>query len=109
MKKLTRLTLSSATVALALVVSGCQIDGGPDITDIFSAELDDTTDLSVRVKQALKRTPQTSFSRILVTKVGDDTVKLSGFVQNDATSYEAERVAGQVAGVRHVFNSLVVE
>lgn len=101
--------MSSGAIALALILAGCQSAGGPLIADDFITVVDDSSDLSVKVKRALKASPQTAVNNIMVTKVGDDTVKLSGYVINDATSYEAERVAGQVEGVRHVFNSLVVQ
>ena len=101
--------MSSVALALALVLGGCGFDGGPIITSDFGQVLDDNSDLSVRVKRALRDSPQTSVNRIKVTKTGDDTVKLSGFVFNDADSDEAERVAGRVEGVRHVFNALVIQ
>jgi len=106
LKSITRLIVSSVVVALLLSVSACQTDSGPEF--IGFSDLDETSDLAVRVKRALKIAPQTAVNSILVTKVGDDTVKLSGYVLDDATKYEAERVAGQVEGVRHVFNSLTV-
>lgn len=101
--------MSSGAIALALMLSGCQNAGGPVITEDLFTVVDDSSDLSVKVKRALRSSPQTAVNNIMVTKVGDDTVKLSGYVINDATSHEAERVAGQVEGVRHVFNSLVVQ
>lgn len=104
-----KISMSSGVIALSLILTGCQSAGGPLITEDLITVVDDQSDLSVRVKRALKAAPQTAVNQIMVTKVGDDTVKLSGYVLNDATSHEAERVAGQVEGVRHVFNSLVVQ
>ncbi len=109
MRKHVRLTMSSLVVGLSLVVGGCGFDGGPIITQNIGTTVDDSTDLSVSVKRALKKTPQTALSNIYVTKVSSDSVKLSGYVTDDATLYEAERVAGQVEGVRFVVNSLIVQ
>lgn len=95
-------------VCFALLVGGCQWDGGPLIEGDIGTVVDDTAALSVKVKKALRNSPQTSNVNIRVTTVSDDTVKLSGFVTNDAVLYEAERVANGVSGVRFVVNSLVV-
>jgi len=95
-------------LGLALVVGGCGFDGGPIITDDIGTVVDDSAVLSLRVKSALRDNPQTAVSNILVTSVSEDSVKLSGFVLNKAIVDEAERVAGQVDGVRFVVNSLVV-
>jgi len=95
-------------VACALVLGSCGFDGRPLITENIGTTVDDSAELSLRVKQALKRAPQTAVSNIMVTKVSDDSVKLSGYVTDDATAHEAERVAGQVSGVRFVVNSLAV-
>ncbi len=104
-----RLSISSLLVSAALILGGCQFDGGPLITEEFGTTVDDTAELSVKVKRALKRAPQTAVSNIMVTTVSSDSVKLSGYVSNDATSHEAERVAGQVSGVRFVVNALVIQ
>ena len=101
--------MSSGAIALAITLAGCQSVGAPIFTDDFGTVVDDNSDLSIKVKQALKAAPRTAVNNILVTKVGDDTVKLSGYVSDDATLYEAERVANKVEGVRHVFNSLVIQ
>jgi len=69
--------------------------------------MEDTMSLSLRVKQALKNNPQTMHARILVT-TKDDTVKLSGYVDNDAAVAEAERLTNQVPGVRFVVNALYI-
>ena len=90
------------------MAGGCQWDGGPLIKDNIGTVVDDTAELSVKVKRALRSAPQTSNVNIRVTTVSEDSVKLSGFVSNTATADEAERVAGQVSGVRFVVNSLVV-
>ncbi len=95
-------------MSLALVIGGCGFDGQPIITEPLITTVDDSADLSLAVKRALKKSPQTSIYNILVTTVNEDTVKLSGLVQDDATLYEAERVAGRVPGVRIVLNSLAV-
>lgn len=100
--------VSGLVVSLALLVGGCQWDGGPLIEGDIGTTVDDTSDLSVKVKKALRNAPQTAISNIKVTTVSDDTVKLSGYVSNDAIRHEAERVAGQVSGVRFVVNNLAI-
>ena len=109
MKNSIRISISSAAIALALVLSGCQSFGKPVFTNDFGTKVDDQSDLSTKVKAALRASPRTAVNNIFVTKTGDDTVKLSGSVDSDATSYAAEQVAESVDGVRHVFNSLVIE
>ena len=110
MKNFIKTSMSSGAFALALVLGGCgALDGQSVSQRIFDPVLEDNSDLSVRVKRALRDTPRTSVNNIQVSKVGDDTVKLSGFVFNDADSDAAERVAGRVEGVRHVFNALIIQ
>lgn len=101
-----RLLAPTITAIVVLTVSGCESTGGFGTIDGFGGELDDSSDLSAKVRRALRNAPQTAVNRILVSQVGEDTVKLSGSVRDSATSYEAERVANAVAGVRHVFNEL---
>ena len=107
MKKLVRLPVSSLVIGLALVIGGCTSGfGQPIFNEPVLTRVDDTSDLSLAVKRALKNSPQTSIYNIYVTAVNEDTIKLSVVVQDDATLYEAERVAGRVDGVRIVLNSL---
>lgn len=95
-------------LGLALIVGGCGFDGGPIITEDIGTVVDDTAELSIKVKRALRNSPRTAILNISVTTVSEDSVKLSGFVSNNETIHEAERVANQVEGVRFVVNSLVV-
>lgn len=101
-----------AALPLVAVLSGCGFDGGPVFNENFDHKVNmggdvaDSLPLSVRVKQALRANPQTTLSQIHVSSVSDDSVKLAGNVDNDAIRQEAERVAGQVEGVRFVVNSL---
>lgn len=108
-----RAPLIVALVAVvALAVGACQTaDTGTvfGTVDGFGSELSDSSALSAKVRRALRNSPDTAANKILVSQVGEDTVKLSGFVRDSATSFEAERVAGQVDGVRHVFNDLIVQ
>lgn len=108
MKNYLRLPSIVLTLGLALLAGGCQFDGGPLITEDIGTTVDDSLELSVKVKLALRRAPQTAVSNIMVTTVSDDSVKLSGFVTDEATVHEAERIASQVPGVRFVVNSLGV-
>ncbi|MFK7854434.1 MAG: BON domain-containing protein [Granulosicoccus sp.] len=99
---------------LVLGVAGCSFDGEPIFKDGEGPSIDvlgkveDSAPLTVRVKKALRNNAQTSLARIQISSPSDDTIKLSGFVDNDATRYEAERVAGNVSGVRHVVNNIDV-
>jgi len=96
-------------IASTLLLAACQTGGQPLIDDDFLAlPGEQTTDLSLDVIRALKRTPQTATQQIRVTALSEDTVKLTGFVPDDSTFYEAERVAGDVSGVRLVVNGLNV-
>lgn len=96
-------------LASSLWMAGCQTGGQPLIDDDFLAlPGEQTTDLSLDVKRALRNSGQTATLNIRVTSVSDDSVKLSGFVSNSATMHEAERVASRVSGVRHVVNGLVI-
>lgn len=108
MKKFMRLTGSAVVFSLALVVGGCSFDGSPVIAEDILTTVDDSSELSVRVKRALRNSPQTASLLVNVTTLSDDTVKISGFLSNKETMFEVERVAGQVQGVRHVVNNMVV-
>ncbi len=107
MKKIMRLTGLSVSFGLALVVGACGFDGQPVITDDFVTVVSDDAELSLRVKQALRDSPQTAVLNIDVSTISEDSVRLSGFVSNDATIYEAERIANGVPGVRIVVNTLI--
>lgn len=98
--------VSAILLGCALILGGCGFDGGPLITEDILTTVDDSAELSLKVKHALRTSPQTSLLRINVAQVSEDTVKLSGFVNDDATRHEAERVASQVPGVRFVVNTL---
>ena len=106
LKKMMRISGLSFVIALAMVVGGCSVDGGPVITEDIGTVLNDSSELSVRVKRALRNSPRTAILNVNVVKVSDDTVRISGFVNNQELIYEVERVAGRVEGVRHVFNDL---
>lgn len=99
---------------VVLGVSGCAFDGKPIFKDGESADvkifepINDSAPITLKVKRALRNNAQTAQERIQVSSPSDDTVKLSGFVSNDAAKYEAERVAGNVSGVRFVQNNLDV-
>ena len=107
MKNTNFLLSTVAVISISLALGGCQLNSSENTLGGFGT-VEDSADLSLKVRSALKQSPQTAISNISVSLVGQDTVKLSGFVSDDATSHAAERVAGQVEGVRHVFNSLTV-
>ncbi len=98
--------------AATALLAGCSTDGktlfGEDSdhkVNVFTAS-QDSKPLSVSVRAALRNNGQTAVSRIRVSQDSEDTVKLTGNVDNDAVRHEAERVAYQVEGVRFVVNNL---
>lgn len=104
----------SGALLFVLAMSGCEFnersvieDNSKDNPLHYGGDLDDSMSLSLRVKRALKNNPQTMHARILVS-TKNDTVKLSGYVDNNAVVAEAERIANQVAGVRFVVNALYI-
>lgn len=108
MRKILSMQRLAWVLSLVILAGGCQSNGGPLIDGDIGTVVDDNSALSVKVKNALRASPQTSNVNIRVTTVSGDSVKLSGFVSNDAVLYEAERVANKVPGVRFVVNSLVI-
>jgi hypothetical protein len=108
-----KIALAAGVLPLAVLVSGCQFDGQPVFKDDdhsfnFGGSTNDSAPLSERVRQALRNNPETAIVRVQVSQISEDSVKLSGFVDNDAISHQLERVAGQVEGVRFVVNSLFI-
>ena len=113
MKNRTKTALLIGLIPLSTMLGGCQLTGEPIFKDSnenfnFGGQVNDDATLSNRVRQALRNSPETAILRIEVSTLSEDSVKLSGFVSNDAISHEAERIAGQVSGVRYVVNSLFV-
>lgn len=99
---------SAATVLLAGCATnggGVFEEGGDHKVNVFTAS-QDSKPLSVLVREALRSNGQTVIARIRVSQDSEDTVKLTGNVNDDATRQEAERVAYQVEGVRFVVNNL---
>jgi len=109
-----------ALVFLMSLLSGCAASGPTVITDEGGLLVDkehkvnvltatsDSKPLSVQVRAALRNNGQTVTSRIRVSQDSEDTVKLTGAVNNSAVRYEAERVAYGVSGVRFVVNNLTI-
>jgi hypothetical protein len=95
-------------LSASLLMMGCQTGETLIDDDFLSLPGEQTTNLSLDVRRALRNSGQTATLNIRVTGLSDDTVKLAGFVPDSSTLYEAERVAGRVSGVRHVVNGLVV-
>jgi len=75
-----KLLAMTATMSMGLILAGCETTDGPLITEDLITKVDDTSPLSVRVKQALRNSPQTASLRFDVTQASDDTVKISGSV-----------------------------
>lgn len=68
----------------------------------------DSKPLSSKVREALRNNGQTVTARIRVSQDSEDTVKLTGAVNDAGVVHEAERVAYGVAGVRFVVNNLYI-
>ena len=116
MLKIKTIVLMLSLVPAVALVGGCGFDGGaifggsgtsPNI-NVFGA-VNDAQPLSVQVKKALRNNGQTAQARINVSQSSEDTVRLAGFVSNDAVRQEAERVAYRIDGVRFVVNTLDIE
>lgn len=82
---------------------GCESGGG--VGDRVRA-LEDDAPLSLAVAEALNRDPEVNHFSIRVKSIDADTVRLSGFVDNDGQRGQAERVALAVDGVKTVVNTL---
>lgn len=95
-------------VVMLLLVTGCGWDGGPIINEDIGPAVDDSQPISLEVKKLLRQSPQTAIEAISVVMVSEDSVKLTGFVGDEATRVEAERLADSVPGVRFVVNALAV-
>lgn len=113
MKTSIKMGLAVGIVPFVMFASGCQFNGEPIFKDgeqafNFGGATNDSAPLSERVRQALRNNPETATLRIQISEVSEDSVKLSGFVNNDAISHQIERVAGEVEGVRFVVNSLFI-
>ncbi|MFT4714819.1 MAG: osmotically-inducible protein OsmY [Granulosicoccus sp.] len=113
MKTRIKMALAVGIMPLVMLASGCQFTGEPLFQESehsfnFGGATNDSALLSERVRQALRNNPETAIVRIQISELSEDSVKLSGFVDNDAISHQIERVAGQVEGVRFVVNSLFI-
>ncbi|PID63610.1 MAG: hypothetical protein CSB44_01215 [Gammaproteobacteria bacterium] len=99
---------SVLALVVAMTLAGCQSSGNNALDDLVGTIGDDAP-LSLKVRQALQSSPQTRRLNIDVATLDDGTtVRLAGFVNNEAERHEAERIAGQVEGVVHVANTISV-
>lgn len=111
MKYLRNVAATFLLVVLSIVVSACQVNGEPVFNEGFLDTITgdpEITELTLAVRNALQRNGQTANQRIVVSLLSEDSVKLSGYVPDEATFHEAERVAYAVDGVRIVSNGLNV-
>lgn len=111
MKSFGQLSTAIVSATLVLVLSGCQGSGGQVFHDDFLSSVtgdSEPTELTIQIKQALKRNGQTLLHNIDVVLLSEGSVKLIGTVPDSATSAEAERVAYSVDGVRIVANGLYI-
>ena len=105
--------LGAATLifAAAMFISGCEVNGQQVFNDQFLASVngsEEPTELTLKIRQALRNNGQTAIYNIKVSLLSEDSIKLSGYVPDSATLHEAERVAYSVEGVRIVANGLVI-
>jgi len=80
--------------------------GGHEVD--FGGDLNDLKPISLQVREKLRNNAQTALARIQVSTPNADTVRLTGFVDNDGIRQEAERLAYQVNGVRFVVNTIEI-
>ncbi len=98
---------------VAITLVSCAANGGPVIySDDHQVNIlrntSDAKPLSNQVRASLKSNARTRTSLIYVSQGSSDTVTLSGQVNDQATIFEAERIAYTVQGVRFVVNNLLV-
>lgn len=101
-------------LATSLLLTACGSGGGfvlSDETDhgvnVLTAK-ENSKPLSRLVREAQGGDLQTVAASIRVSQDSDDTVKQTGFVQNNQVRFQAERIASLVEGVRFIVNNLVV-
>ena len=96
-----------------IMLLGCATENGPVVfsddhqVNTF-APIENSAPLSNQVRAALKASARTRYQQISVGQDNEDTVKLSGTVNDSALTFEAERIAYTVTGVRFVVNNLIV-
>lgn len=111
MKRFVKLSAVAITTLMALALGGCQSNGQQVFDDDFLSSVmgdSEPTELTIQIKQALKRNGQTALHNIDVVLLSEGSVKLIGTVSDSATMAEAERVAYSIDGVRIVANGLYV-
>jgi len=99
-----RAGLVPAALLATLLVGGCE---NPQLRSITPSLQDDSA-LARDVGEALGERPELMRFSISVKSLDEDTVRLSGRVDNEAQRYAAERAASRVAGVRSVINTIYV-
>jgi len=99
-----RTSLATAATALALVVvSGCAVTRGQESAGAY---VDDAA-ITTSVKAKMVENKNVDASAIKVETL-NGTVLLSGFAKNGLEKAEAERLARDTKGVRHVKNEILV-
>jgi len=104
------MTLRTAPAALAFLLvltgglAGCQTGS---LSEAF-VPLSDASPLSNDVRAALRASPETMHSNILVKSVGEGRVRLSGALNSESLVNTAEQIARQVPGVTGVINTLQI-
>ena len=91
-------------LALVTLIAGC---AGSSTRESTGEYIDDTT-ITTKVKAEIFNDPMLKVLQINVESY-KGVVQLSGFVNSKQAAERAEQVAGSVAGVKDVKNSLVVK
>lgn len=101
------LALPFAALAASLVLG----PGGCENFDVrnLTPPLEDDSPLALSVRDALAESPITANSTINVKTLNPGTIRLSGQVDTDTISYQAENIASRVAGVDNVVNTLFID
>ena len=96
--------VAALVLALALppLLGGCETVSLEGVTPT----LEDDAPLSREVGAALAERPELARFDLNVKSLDEDTIRLSGFVDNDSQRVAAEQAAYRVPGVKSVVNTI---
>ena len=112
MKSSGQFGVGTLVLAFSLSVGGCQLNGQQVFDESFLSSVagdEQPTDLTLKIKRALRNNAQTAIYNIKVSLLSEGSIKLSGYVPDSATFHEAESVAYSIEGVRIVANGLNIQ
>lgn len=98
-----RTILAGVAAAVVLSAGGCAVTRGQESTGAY---VDDAT-ITTRIKSRFVESPDVAAASIKVETL-NGVVLLSGFARNATEKSTAERIAGEVSGVRSVRNEILV-